>query len=321
MKIAMTGITGMVGSHLITKLHGKKPEDEGNPNVGPAQYDVRALIREGSVVEHLKAFEEVDYVLGGLEDKESLNKLVEGRDVVIHLAHFPGPVQTADQLVKVNVDGTFDLLEAARRAKVKQFIFMSSCTGLFGQVLPTVDDAHPLDESHPVQPVNLYGAIKAAIESFCSFFGKARYFDVTILRPVLIYGVRPEIQKSEWFNTIDYLATNYNVDVKGSTKYVSVDSVVQAIVKVLGNKECAGRIYHLVDGHIHNIELAKMIAEAIDSFGEVEGTMGENGVPMSNQAARELGVEFPGRDGILNYIKKIHELQMTYGGERHIENW
>ena len=320
MKIAMTGITGMVGSHLINKLHGQKPEDAGNPNVGPAQYDVRALIREGSVVEHLKPFEEVDYVMGGLEDKESLAKLVEGRDVVVHLAHFPGPVQTADQLVKTNVDGTFDLLEAARRAKVKQFIFMSACN-VFGQVLPTVDEDHPLDESHPVQPGTLYGSIKAAIESFCFFFNKARYFDVTILRPVLIYGVRPEINKSEWFNTIDYLATNYNVDVKGSTKYVSVDSVVQALVNALGNKDSAGRIYHLVDGHIHNMELAKMIAETIDSFGEVEGQMGENGVPMSNQAARDLGVEFQGRDGILGYIKKVHELQMTYGGERKIENW
>ncbi|MGP0566123.1 NAD-dependent epimerase/dehydratase family protein [Nitrospina sp. 32_T5] len=319
MKIAMTGITGMVGSHLINKLHGKKSGEE-DPKLGPANFDVRALIREGSVVEHLKPFEEVDYVIGGLEDKESLNKLVEGRDVVIHLAHFPGPVQTADQLVNVNVSGSFDLLEAARRAKVKQFIFISACN-VFGQVLPTVNEEHPLDETHPVQPGTLYGSIKSAIESFCFFFQKSRYFDVTIFRPVLIYGVRPEIQKSEWFNTVDFLATNYNVDVKGSTKYVSIDSVVQGIVNSLGNKDCAGKVYHLVDDHIHNMELAKMIAETIDSFGEVEGTMGENGVPMSNQAARDLGVTFRGRDGILDYIKKIHELQMTYGGERKIENW
>ncbi|MCF8721879.1 NAD-dependent epimerase/dehydratase family protein [Nitrospina gracilis] len=319
MKIAMTGITGMVGSHLINKLHGKKSAEE-DPKFGPANFDVRALIREGSVVEHLKPFEEVDYVIGGLEDKESLNKLVEGRDVVIHLAHFPGPVQTADQLVNVNVSGSFDLLEAARRAKVKQFIFLSACN-VFGQILPTVNEQNPLDETHPVQPGTLYGSIKSAIESFCFFFQKSRYFDVTIFRPVLIYGVRPEIQKSEWFNTVDFLATNYNVDVKGSTKYVSVDSVIQGIVNSLGNKDCAGKVIHLVDDHIHNMELAKMIAEAIDSFGEVEGTMGENGVPMSNKLARDLGVTFRGRDGVLDYIKKIHELQMTYGGERKIENW
>ena len=319
MKLAITGITGMMGAHLARKLY-EKDAKEGEASAVPDQIDVRALIREGSVVEHLKSFEEVDYVIGGLEDKESLHKLVDGRDVVVHLAHFPGPVQTSDELVKVNVNGTFELLEAARRAKVQQFIFISACN-VIGQVLPTVDEAHPLDETHPVMPGTLYGSIKAAIESFCFFYHKSRYFDVTILRPVLVYGIKPELPKSEWFQTIDFLATNYNVDVKGSTKYVSVDSVVQAIINSLGNKDTAGKVYHLVDGHIHNMDLAKMIAEMIESFGEVEGTMGEDGVPMSNQAARELGVTFSGRDGVQDYIKKVHELQMTYGGERHIQNW
>jgi len=42
---------------------------------------------------------------------------------------------------------------------------------------------------------------------------------------------------------------------------------------------------------------------------------------MSNQAALDLGVEFKGLEGIKEYIKRIHELQKTFGGERHVENW
>ncbi len=312
MNIALTGITGMVGSHLIKRL----AESDGNGQ----KPNVRALIREGSVVEHLKPFEDVDYVLGGLEDKESLKNLVEDADCVVHLAHFPGPVQTADELVRVNVNGTLDLLEEAKKAKVKQFIFMSACT-IFGEVLPGIDEAHPMDESHPVRPSSLYGAIKASLENFCFCYYKSRAFDIAIVRPVTIYGVRPQLEKSEWFQTIDYLATNYNVDVKGSTKYVSVDSVCQALEKLIGNADAAGKIYHLVDGHIHNLELGKMIADTIESFGEVEGIMGEKGVPMSNQAAKDLGVEFKGKEGITEYIKLLHDLQMKYGGERSIENW
>ena len=310
MKIALTGITGLVGSHLIKWL----TESAGE------KHEVRALIREESVVEHLKPYEDVDYILGGLADKESLRKLVEDREVVIHLAHDPGPVDTARQLVDANVNGSFDLLEEAKKAKVKQFIFMSACA-VFGEVLPTVSEENPMDESHPVRPGNLYGAIKSSIEAFCSAYHKSRAFEVTVLRPVTIYGVRPAIDKSEWFNTVDFLATNYNVDVKGSTKYVSVDSVCQALEKVIGNKEASGRTYHLIDGHIHNLELGKIIAETIDSFGEVEGVMGEKGVPMSNQAARDLGVEFKGREGIVEYIRLLHELQTKYGGERAITNW
>lgn len=309
MNIALTGITGLVGSHLIKLLSAEGKE-----------HKIKALIREDSIVDHLKPYEDVDYIIGGLEDKESLANLVEDADVVIHLAHFPGPVQSADELVKVNVNGTFDLLEAAKKAKVKQFVAMSACA-VFGEVMPGVDESHPMDESHPVRPSNLYGAIKSSIESFCFSYLKGRAFDVTILRPVTIYGVRPAIDKSEWFQTVDFLATNYNVDLKGSTKYVSVDAVCQAIEKVLGNKESAGKIYHLIDSHIHNLDLGKMIAETIDSFGEAEGIMGEKGVPMSNQAAKDLGVEFKGQEGIVEYIKLLHKLQTEYGGERSVQNW
>ena len=312
MNIALTGITGMLGSHFIKKIVEDNPE--GSP------YNVRALIREGSVVEHLKTFEEVDFIIGGLEDRESLAKLVQDTDVLIHLAHFPGPVQVLDELVKVNVNGSFDLLEEAKKAKVKQVVFMSACT-VFGEILPIVDKDHPMDENHPVWPSSLYGSIKSSIEGFCHFYHKSRAFDVTVIRPVTMYGVKPQIDKSEWFQTIDYLATNYNIDVKGSTKYVSVGSVVQAIQKVIGNAETYGKTYHLVDGHIHNMDLGKLIAETIDSFGEVEGVMGEDGVPMSNQAAKELGVEFSGKAGIVEYVKLIHKLQGEYGGERSIQNW
>ena len=312
MNIALTGITGMVGSHLIKKLIEENLED--------SPYNIRALIREGSVVEHLKTFEDVDYIIGGLEDRESLAKLVQDVDVLVHLAHFPGPVQAIDELVKVNVNGSFDLLEEAKKAKVKQVVFMSACT-VFGEILPSVDQEHPLDENHPIWPSSLYGSIKSSIEGFCHYYYKSRAFDLAILRPVTVYGVRPQLDKSEWFQTIDYLATNYNVDLKGSTKYVAVDSVVQAIQKVMGNSEASGKTYHLIDGHIHNLDLGKLIAETSDSFGECEGVMGEDGVPMSNQAAKDLGVEFPGQKRIVEYIKLIHKLQGEYGGERNIQNW
>ena len=312
MNIALTGITGMVGSHLIKKLIEENLED--------SPYHIRALIREGSVVEHLKTFEDVDYIIGGLEDRESLAKLVQDVDVLVHLAHFPGPVQAIDELVKVNVNGSFDLLEEAKKAKVKQVVFMSACT-VFGEILPSVDQEHPLDENHPIWPSSLYGSIKSSIEGFCHYYYKSRAFDLAILRPVTVYGVRPQLDKSEWFQTIDYLATNYNVDLKGSTKYVAVDSVVQAIQKVMGNSEASGKTFHLIDGHIHNLDLGKLIAETIDSFGECEGVMGEDGVPMSNQAAKDLGVEFPGQKRIVEYIKLIHKLQGEYGGERNIQNW
>ena len=70
MKISITGVTGLVGSHLVKLLSA--PNADGSTN------DIKALIRENSIVDHLKTYEDVDYVIGGLEDKESLQQLVEG---------------------------------------------------------------------------------------------------------------------------------------------------------------------------------------------------------------------------------------------------
>ena len=61
MNIALTGITGMVGSHLIKEL--VKEDTDGN------RHNIRALIREISVVEHLKSYEDVDYIIGDVDDK------------------------------------------------------------------------------------------------------------------------------------------------------------------------------------------------------------------------------------------------------------
>ena len=163
MNIALTGITGMVGSHFIKKLLEDNPEN--------STYNIKALIREGSVVEHLKTFEDIDYIIGSLDDNESLAKLVEGAEVLVHLAHFPGPVQTVDELIKVNIDGTFDLLEEARKAKVKQVIFMSSCT-VFGEVLPTVNKKTLWMKAILYDRVVYMGQLKTRLKDFVFNFKK-----------------------------------------------------------------------------------------------------------------------------------------------------
>ena len=105
MNVAITGITGMVGSHLIKKLCEENREG-GTPTV-------RALIREGSVVDHLKAFEDVNYVIGGLEDKESLAKLVDGRRetiVCLEKGKYNPSLRLAydiSRIFKVNIEEVF----------------------------------------------------------------------------------------------------------------------------------------------------------------------------------------------------------------------
>ena len=120
--------------------------------------------------------------IGGSEDKESLQQLVEGAEVLIHLAHFPGPAKTEDEYVTVNVNGSYDLLQAAKIAKVKQVVFMSACA-IFGTIQPSVGESSPLDESHPVQTQFTLWSDKI-INRIILFLSCAKSgFDITILRP------------------------------------------------------------------------------------------------------------------------------------------
>ena len=107
MKLAVTGGTGFVGSHLL--------------DVATAEgHDVTALARREQA-----ARTNVDWVLGDLSDREALRRLVEGADAVIHVAGTINAPDTAG-FEKGNVQGTLAMLAAATAGGVQRFVHVSS---------------------------------------------------------------------------------------------------------------------------------------------------------------------------------------------------
>lgn len=179
--VSVTGAGGFIGSHLVEALlrEGRR---------------VRALVRYNSrgswghlesVAPELRAGLEVR--LGDVTDPYLVRDLVAGCDVVYHLAALigiPYSYNAPASYVATNVQGTLNVLEACRQARVPRLVITST-----SEVYGTARYA-PIDEAHPLQAQSPYAASKIAADKlaesyFCSFD-----LPVVTLRPFNTYGPR-----------------------------------------------------------------------------------------------------------------------------------
>ena len=136
-KILITGATGRVGRHLVNSLIRGTEK-------------VRILVRD-----KMTEFENVEVFYGDIQDKEAVQKAVEGVDIVFHLAAVVDPKANRDIIYDVNVTGTKNILESFKGVK---FIYLSSSDVLGKNV------KEPINEDTPYNPANSYAKTKMEAE-------------------------------------------------------------------------------------------------------------------------------------------------------------
>jgi len=162
--IALTGATGFIGRHLLNEL----------PKRG---YRVRVLLRRPSEV----PAGATSAVIGDIASPHNMAAALRDVDMVIHsagLAHAMSG-RPEDDYRTINTEATVRLAQAAERAGVKRFVFLSSIRAQTG---PTADGI--LTEALEPQPTDPYGRSKLEAERGLSALG----LDWAALRPVLVYG-------------------------------------------------------------------------------------------------------------------------------------
>src|SRR4051794_11137491 len=113
MKVALTGASGFIGSYTAAALHG-------------AGHQVRALVRSSSRRDHIERHVS-EWTIGSQSEQRAIEELVAGVDAVIHNSvDWNAREQSPLDNFQNNVLGSLRLLEAARLAGVRQFIFVSS---------------------------------------------------------------------------------------------------------------------------------------------------------------------------------------------------
>jgi dTDP-glucose 4,6-dehydratase len=181
MKYLVTGAGGFIGSHVVEALL-----DAGHEVRALAHYNSRGSwghLDEGGATARGK----LEVRLGDVTDASMVRALVDGCDVVLHLAALigiPYSYHAPASYLATNVSGTLNILEACRAARVRRVV-VTSTSEVYGTARYT-----PIDEKHPLQGQSPYAASKIAADKlaesyFCSFD-----LPVVTLRPFNTFGPR-----------------------------------------------------------------------------------------------------------------------------------
>jgi nucleoside-diphosphate-sugar epimerase len=171
--VLVTGATGFTGGHLAQHLINCG--DEVCALVRPksrARFDASPLAANGVIA-----------VEGDLMDAAAVRRAVEGVDVVYHIAATYREAGQADAAYRaINVEGTRNILEAAKDAGVKRVVHCST-GGVHGHIADP-----PANEDAPFNPGDVYQDTKLEAENLARDFGSAHRMDVVVARPIGIYG-------------------------------------------------------------------------------------------------------------------------------------
>ncbi|HVO44065.1 MAG TPA: SDR family NAD(P)-dependent oxidoreductase [Aggregatilineales bacterium] len=180
-KALVTGASGFIGSHLVELL-----VKEG--------YSVRALTRYTSDdhrgnLNWLPAdiLAEVELYRADLRDAEAVADALKGIDTVFHLGaiiSIPYSYQHPEETLSVNVNGTFNVLQAMRLHATRRGVIVST-----SEVYGTARYV-PIDEAHPLQAQSPYSATKIGAEALAVSFQKSFGTPVIVVRPFNTYGPR-----------------------------------------------------------------------------------------------------------------------------------
>jgi UDP-glucose 4-epimerase len=250
---------------------------------------------------------------------------MKGVDAVFHLAAQPGVRYSMEKPVKtssVNVLGTLNVLRTAKEANVKRVVYASS-SSVYGNPMYM-----PVNESHPLRPISIYGASKVAAELYCRVFHEQLGLPVVILRYFTVYGPRqrPDMAIYRWTEQMfeGRPLTIYG-DGRQARDFTYVEDAVSATLRAAEVEGVEGEVLNVGGGRRVSVNevvgiLAKVAGAEVklayepSRLGDVEATHAD-----ISKARRLLDFEPRTKleDGLREFIKwyKAHRLQRPSGTE------
>jgi len=173
MKVLVTGGAGFIGSNLVKLLLQK-------------DFEVKVLDNLSTGFKKNIEKLDVEFIQGDIRDITLVENITRGVENIFHLAASIGNVKSLKyprEDSEINVVGTVNILEAARKNAVKRIVYSSSAA-IFGELLTM-----PIGEDHPQNPDSPYGVSKLAGEKNVLCFGKLYDMTVVCLRYFNVYGI------------------------------------------------------------------------------------------------------------------------------------
>jgi NAD dependent epimerase/dehydratase len=237
----VTGAGGFIGSHLVEELLRRGQR-------------VRAFVRYSSSGRAgwlddigAQAAARLELFFGDIRDARAVRQAADGCGRIYHLAALigiPYSYLAPDSYVEVNVQGTLNVLNAARDLAVERTI-VTSTSEVYGTALYT-----PIDEQHPLQAQSPYSATKIGADQLAISYHRAFGLPVSIVRPFNTYGPRQSTRAV--IPTIISQALAADEVRLGSLTpvrdLVFVADTVAGFLAVANCPACVGRVINLATG-------------------------------------------------------------------------
>src|SRR6267142_2770913 len=238
MRFVVTGGAGFIGSNTVDELvrrgHGVVVLDDLSSGKEENLADIR---------------NKITLIKGSIIDIEVVRKAMHEAEYVIHLAartSVPKSVKDPIETNRINIDGTLNVLVAARDAKVKRIVFAASSSA-YGETptLPKVEKMEP-------QPISPYGVTKYVGELYAQTFGRCYGLENVSLRYFNIFGPRQE-PSSPYSGVLAKFCTAFLEDTQPvifgdgeqTRDFTYVDNAVQANLLACEAPNVSGKVFNV----------------------------------------------------------------------------
>ncbi|MBN1384699.1 MAG: GDP-mannose 4,6-dehydratase [Elusimicrobia bacterium] len=257
-RVLITGSGGFIASHLLERLVG-------------LHASVNAFVRYNSrndcgLIEHLPPVvkKSINIIAGDLRDYDAVYDAMKGCDTVFHLAALiaiPYSYVHPREVIETNIMGTYNVLNAARRLKVKKVVHTST-SEVYGTAVKV-----PISEDHPLQGQSPYSASKIGADKIAESFYCSFGLPVATIRPFNTYGpgqsaraIVPTIITQALKNNVVYLGS---LTPKRDLTYVT--DTVEGFIKVSESEKVIGEVINIGSGSEIAIgDLAKKVVGLLD---------------------------------------------------------
>src|SRR5207302_2949089 len=259
----ITGIAGFIGSTLAHALLECGEQVRGVDNLATGKRENLAEILHG-----------VDFRQTDLLDLEAMNSACQGVDYVLHQAAIPSvPKSVLDPLAnnRANVDGTVNLLVAARDAKVKRVVYAASSSA-YGDTptLPKREDMSP-------DPISPYAVAKLASERYMISFYRCYGLETVALRYFNIFGPRQD-PSSPYSGVLAKFITQMLSgqqptmfgDGEQSRDFTYIDNAVEAnlLACTAPAAQVAGKVFNVATGRRVTLNETFKLLQQLTSYSE-----------------------------------------------------
>jgi len=289
MRYVVTGGAGFIGSNTVDELVRRGETVIVLDDLSSGKEDNLAEVRS-----------KISFIKGSITDLEAVRKAMQSADYVIHLAartSVPRSVKDPIDTNKINVEGTLNVLVAARDAKVKRVVFAASSSA-YGETptLPKVETMQP-------EPISPYGVAKYAGELYAQMFGRVYGLENVSLRYFNIFGPRQD-PDSPYSGVLAKFCTAFlektqplvSGDGEQSRDFTFVENAVAANLLACEAPNASGKVFNIGTGT--RVTLNQTLALLADLTGNKLETKYE---PPRDGDIRDSQADITQARNILNY--------------------